>query len=353
MFFVFVFVFSLAIVYFTIRIARRFSLYDIQDGRRMHNEKTPRLGGIGIFLGFAAGIIVAALSGKVFPAGWFTWHWGVVACAATLVFATGFADDLKPIRARYKLIVQLLAGLAVCAFGLRFTTISFAPLNLNLNLGIFSWPATILWIAGLINIINMFDGLDGLAGTTSIIVFSSYAVFFFRRGYPETFFLCTIIIPAVLAFLAFNLPFPKAKIFMGDCGSNFLGFMLALFPLVQNRSGFPAVPVWYAATLMVFPICDFIAAICRRLREHRSIMSADFSHLHHKLVAIGLSQRQTLALLAALQAAVAALVLTAYFSGGVIALVILISIWTIAALFFAVVHINKNASAAAQEKRHI
>ncbi len=93
---------------------------------------------------------------------------------------------------------------------------------------------------------------------------------------------------------------------------------------------------------MVFPICDFIAAIWRRLREHRSVMSPDFSHLHHKLVAIGLSQRQTLALLVVLQAVVAALVLTAYFSGGVIAFVILISIWIIAALFFTVVHINRN-----------
>ena len=340
--YIFVFAFSAAAVYIALRIARRYSVYDIPDGRRMHNELIPRLGGVGIFLGFAAGIAAALLFGELDAERYLTWRYIVFFCAAALVFATGFADDIKAVKARYKLAVQIAAGIAVSISGFRFTVISFAPLSLKLNLGLFSWLATIIWVAAIINAINMFDGLDGLAGTTSLIVFASYAVFFARSGSGAGFLLCTMMLPAIAGFLAFNLPFPKARIFMGDCGSNFLGFMLAVLPAIPNQSGLPSVPVWYAATLMILPIFDIIAAVWRRLRERRPVMSPDFSHLHHKLVKIGFSQRQTLVLIAVYQVVVAILVATAHRTGGVAALAILISIWTITILFFTVIHINRN-----------
>ena len=342
MLYAFVFAFSVAAVYITLRIARRYSVYDIQDGRRMHNEKIPRIGGSGIFLSLAAGIVAALLFGELDAARYLTWRYIVFFCAAALVFAAGFADDLKPINASHKLAVQIAAGLAICASGFRFTVISFTPLNLNLNLGLFSWLVTIIWVAAIINAINMFDGLDGLAGTTSLIVFASYSAFFARSVSGAGFLLCTMMIPAIAGFLAFNLPFPKARIFMGDCGSNFLGFMLAVIPAMPNQSRLPSVPVWYAATLMILPICDIIAAVWRRLREKRPVMSPDFSHLHHKLVKIGFSQRQTLILIIVYQIVVAVLVATASRTGGVAALAILISIWTITGIFFTVVHINRN-----------
>ena len=342
MFYLFVFAVSVAAVYITLRVARRFSIYDIQDGRRMHNDKIPRLGGVGMVLALAAGIAVSLLLGNSAAERLLNWRYIAFFCAAALIFLTSLIDDLKPIRARYKLVVQLAAGFAACVSGFRFTAISFTPLSLNLNLGVFSWLVTIIWIAAIINAINMFDGLDGLAGTTSLILFASYLVFLARASFSATFLLCTILIPAIAGFLVFNLPFPKARIFMGDCGSNFLGFMLAVIPAVPNASGLPSVPVWYAATLMILPICDIIAAVWRRLREHRPIMSPDFSHLHHKLVKIGFSQRQTLLLLVVYQLVVAILVITAYRAGGTAALAILISIWTITAIFFTVVHIQRN-----------
>lgn len=336
------FLISAAAVFGVIKISRALSLYDIQDGRRMHKGKIPRLGGLGIFLGFAAGVVICLLSGTGSALRSDNRFWLLLA-AAVIVFATGFVDDLKPVPARYKLVIQLAAALLVCAAGFRFDRISFAPLNFSLDFGIFSWPLTVLWIAGLINVINMFDGLDGLAGTTSVIALLVYTVFFYRADFADGFLLCSLLIVPVTAFLLFNLPFPKARIFMGDSGSNFLGFMLAVLPLVRETPVSPAVvPVWYAATVLVFPVCDFIAAVWRRLREHRSIMSPDFSHLHHKLVAMGFSQRQTLLLLVVLQSAVAALVLTSLLSGGTAALTILLAIWLIAILFFTVIHINKN-----------
>ena len=340
--YIFVFAFSAAAVYVALRIARRYSVYDIQDERRMHKEKIPRLGGVGIFLGLAAGIVASLISGELAAERYLTWRYILFFCAAALVFATGLADDINPVKARYKLFVQLAAGFAACASGFRFTIISFAPLNISLNLGVFSWLVTVIWVAAILNAINMFDGLDGLAGTTSLIVFASYAVFFARSTYSAGFLLCTMMIFAVAGFLVFNLPLPKARIFMGDCGSNFLGFMLAVIPAIPNLTGLPSVPVWYAATLMILPIYDIIAAVWRRLREKRPIMSPDFSHLHHKLVKIGFSQRQTLILILVYQIVVAILVATASRAGGVAALAILISIWTITTLFFTVVHFKRN-----------
>ena len=344
MLYLFVFAISAAAVYITLRLACHFSVYDIQDGRRMHKEKIPRLGGVGVFVGIAAGIAAAIALGLPDAERYLSWRFIVFFCAAALIFATGFVDDLKTLKARSKLVVQLAAACAVCASGFRFSAISFTPLNINLNLGVFSWLVTIIWIAAIINAINMIDGLDGLAGTTTLILFASYSVFFARAGFSATFLLCTMMIPALAGFLAFNLPFPKARIFMGDCGSNFLGFMLAVLPAVPNDSGMPSVPVGYAATLMILPICDIIAAVWRRLRERRPIMSPDFSHLHHKLVKIGFSQRQTLLLLATYQAVTALLVLTASRVRGTAALAILISIWVITVIFFAVVHIKQAES---------
>ncbi len=340
---------SSLVIFLTIKIANKLSIYDFHDDRRMHKGNIPRLGGLGIFIGFAVTMIIG-FSGSFFG---FSFDGGylVLFAVAFAVFIMGFWDDLHPWKARYKLLVQLAAGWAVWAAGFRFNTISFAPLGLNIDLGFFSWFVTVLWVAGIINVINMFDGLDGLAGTTSLVVVISYSVFFLRQGGNHNVLVCAFIIPAIIAFLIFNLPVPKAKIFMGDGGSQFLGFMLAVLPLLPNSSGTPSVPVWYAITLMVFPFCDAVAAVWRRVREHRSIMSPDFSHLHHKLVAIGFSQRQTLVLLIILQTAVAMLVLTAYYSGGTSSLVVLTSIWLIAILFFTIIHINKNVRFSREDYR--
>ena len=333
-------IFSSVIIFLTIKIANKLAIYDFHDDRRMHKDNIPRLGGLGIFSGFAA--VMALLSTGAFLNLQISGPYIVLLVSSAVVFLMGFLDDLRPWKARYKLLVQLSAGFAICAAGFRFNVISFSPLNLNMNLGIFSWVITVLWIAGIINVINMFDGLDGLAGTTSLIVLLSYTVFFVNQRIVQNLSLCFFVIPAVVAFLIFNLPFPKAKIFMGDGGSQFLGFILAVLPLLPSRTGNPSVPVWYAITFLVFPFCDAVAAVWRRVREHRSIMSPDFSHLHHKLVAIGFSQRQTLVLLVILQSAVALLVVTAYHSGGTSALAILLAIWLIAVLFFTIIHINKN-----------
>ncbi|MFQ3547358.1 MAG: MraY family glycosyltransferase, partial [Termitinemataceae bacterium] len=172
--------------------------------------------------------------------------------------------------------------------GYRFRGLSFPEIGFSMTFGWFAYPLTVLWILGIINALNLIDGVDGLAGGLSSIIIGSYGVIYWYRGHEEGLWLSVLLIAVIFGFLVFNAPLPKAKIFMGDTGSQFLGFFIAMIPLMErSNQGQATVSLPYAAGLTLIPIFDTFAAIWRRTRDKRNIYDPDREHTHHKLLALG------------------------------------------------------------------
>lgn len=328
---------SLISIFFVLVFTRRFGIYDTVDDRKVHTGNVPRLGGIGIFLGFVAGLLV--FTGLT--EGRFGYHVLGLIGGSALVFAMGVWDDLRPWRARIKLLVQVTAALMVILAGYVFRTLRINGLGDPVMLGWFGYVITFCWIIGVTNAVNLIDGIDGLAGMVSVLSALTFAYVFRLNGNPEALMFCVILSVSIGGFLAYNLPLPRAKIFMGDGGSQFLGFILAVLPLIPGKDGRVGVNVLFAAAVLVIPIFDTIAALWRRTREGRSFFEPDKFHLHHKLMMMGFSSRQSLVILTAFQALISLLVLIASRTKGLTALAALVSVYILGILFFTVVHVRK------------
>ena len=317
-------------VYLVILFAKRHNLYDDVGGRKIHSGKIPRLGGIGFFSAFVLSIFIIYFKfpGSIVITRQFT----AIIIGGLLIFFMGLWDDLKNWRAIYKLIVQLIAGCIVAYAGFRFTRISFAPVGLFISFGIFAYPITVLWIAGVTNAVNLMDGIDGQVGCLSVSLLISYIVMTYT---------CIILAATLIGFLFFNLSRPHAKVFMGDAGSQFLGFVLAVLPLVPNNAGSETVAIPFAIIFMMLPIFDMIAAIWRRLRDKKPIREGDRMHLHHKLMLIGYSPRGALVTVMILQIIIDIFVTLAIILQGLMALVTLIGLLLVGILFFTLIHCEK------------
>jgi len=279
-----------------LRIAHRFKWYDLPNHRKIHTGLIPRLGGPGMYLSFLCAalltpILVALISGGAVTVGY---HLRFVSLflGVSLIQAIGLIDDFRPINALLKFFLQLLAAIIVTAGGFLIRSITLPYLG-ALSLGLFAYPVTVLWLVGISNSVNLIDGMDGLAGGISAFAALSMGIIALIQGAAVTSVLCFALFGAILGFLVFN--FPPAKIFMGDSGSLFLGFCLAVFPLVGGISKVSAfgtllVPV----TLLTIPILDISTSVIRRLRNKVSIIHPDKEHIHHKLLNMGLNQRQIL-----------------------------------------------------------
>ena len=273
-------------VYAVLHFARRRALFDHFDERKIHTENTPRLGGVGFISAYMAVVLTLTVAG--FWKEPVTLSFGLVLAAMVIILVFGIWDDLKPLRARYKFGIQLFAALLIVLAGYGFRSITVPGVGVILNLGFWSYPLTILWIVGVINAINLIDGIDGLSGGLAFIILASYAAIFLFLGYEREFVLCTLLMAAVAGFLVFNAPFPRAKIFMGDTGSQFLGLFIAMIPFLENSQTFRgSVSLPFAAGLTLIPIFDTFAAIWRRTRDKRGIYEPDREHTHHKLLALG------------------------------------------------------------------
>jgi len=320
------FVLSLLSMPIIIAICKKFNLYDYHDKRKIHSGNIPRLGGVGIFSSFLLCTLIFLLVNKNIsikanlPI--------IFACFIIFVFAV--LDDIFTFPAILKLIVQLAASAIVTFNGFRFTQIFAWQLPLAL-----SHLVTFCWIVGLINAYNLIDGLDGLCGSLSITAVLTIAALYTLSGNQEAF-ICYILAAAILGFLCFN--WPPAKIFMGDCGSQFLGFMIAILPFYTSGQNFEYNKFLIMIVLTAFPLFDTIAAIWRRIRDHKPIMSPDKAHLHHKLLNMGFSSKNSLLLIFTLQIILCASVILAFFMGtfkgfSVLALSVAFMIW-----IFAVIH---------------
>jgi UDP-GlcNAc:undecaprenyl-phosphate GlcNAc-1-phosphate transferase len=290
---------GLVLIPLVLRLAHKFKWYDLPNNRKIHTGLIPRLGGSGMYLAFLIASLLTPLLLRIITGGTagfrFTYRFIPFFLGISLVHVIGLVDDFHNLKALLKFFLQLLAAFIVAAAGFLIRSVTIPYLGV-LSLGPFAYPITILWIVSISNAINLIDGMDGLAGGISAFAALSMGVIALIQGATVTAVLCLSLFGAIVGFLVFN--FPPAKIFMGDSGSLFLGFCLAVLPLVGGISkasafGTLLVPV----TLLTIPILDIVTAVIRRLRNKIPISHPDKEHIHHKLLDMGLNQRQILGVL--------------------------------------------------------
>lgn len=275
-----------------IRLSHHLKLFDLPGERKIHSGKISRLGGIGIFMGFIISVSLSPLIvgiwmrtpfsvyAKVFPK-------AMLIIPTVMMFVTGLLDDFCDVKAYWKLLIQITGALIVVIAGYRIQFISIPFLWTTIDLAAWSGPISILWIIGITNAINLVDGMDGLAACISLIGFAVYALIFLLDNHFILAIISFVMVGTLLGYLMFN--FPPARIFMGDSGSLFLGFLLAVLPLVaKSENGtFIYIPI----TVLLIPIADVFAAIIRRTRKRISFAVPDKEHFHHKLLELGLPER--------------------------------------------------------------
>jgi UDP-GlcNAc:undecaprenyl-phosphate GlcNAc-1-phosphate transferase len=330
---------SFVLVALILKISRRMAWFDHINERKIHTGDIPRLGGLGLAVSFIVfAFIINFFSGE----SQFGLRFLPVLLAFILILISGIWDDFTPMAPRYKLLFQILAAFCVLIPGYVFKRIFYLDgidlLSVS-PLRFLRYPLTFLWIVGMTNAMNFIDGVDGLAGGVSLLSALIFGGIFISFGVSgATPLLCACLAAAILGFLVFNAPFPRAKIFMGDGGAYFLGFTLALFPLVETGDEAANLPIPYAAAVLMIPIMDTIAAVWRRVRDGRRIDSPDRSHTHHKLINLGLSVRRLDATLFALQIGIGILVYAAVKTPGYGSLLFLILAYVLGGGFFIAIH---------------
>ncbi len=281
-----------------LHLSHRFRWYDQVDHRKIHSGKIPRIGGAGIFLSFfAVALIVIAVKG-VFGGRlpiMSVVHYAPFAVAFLIINALGLVDDFSNLRPRIKILFQAAAAIIVTVAGHPFDGLYVPFAQVMLPFGVFSYVITFFWIIGLCNAVNLIDGLDGLAGGTSAIAALSMGVVFTIQHTYTPALLAFILGGAIVGFLFFNMP--PARLFMGDSGALFIGFVLATLPVMEPAGGRAGTPFLLAVTILLIPILDTVAAILRRIRRRSPIHLPDREHIHHKLLDLGVSSSGILAII--------------------------------------------------------
>lgn len=317
------------------KIAFKIGAVDIpKDTRRMHNKPIARLGGMAIFSGFMVSLMFGVVSALLDISGIFpTKQLLGLLVGVFIIVIIGIIDDVKQLGAKFKLVFQITAALCVVFISdTRITNLTnpFASEGVSqLNI-IASYALTILWIVGITNAINLLDGLDGLAAGVSSISYLSLFFISILNGESSDAIIIAILAGATLGFLPYN--FNPAKIFMGDTGSTFLGFTLAVVSIQGMMKTYAAFSIAIPLLVLGLPLFDTISTIIRRILKRKPIMEADREHLHHRLIDMGLSQKQSVGVMYIASAALGlcAVVLTDKGVLGAIVLIVSVSIFVIA-----------------------
>ncbi len=262
------------------KLSQKYGMVALPNHRKMHNEPVPYGGGIAIFLGFFAALFLSGLiEGKVI---------GFTLAALIIIFA-GLYDDFKELRALPKFLLQSLAAIVIIKSGI-VIDMSVLLRGHVAEFQYLSIPLTYLWIVGVTNAINLIDGLDGLAaGVTTISAFTLATVSWINGAHDVTV-MALILGAASLGFLPHNF---RTQVFMGDTGSGFLGFSLAVLSILGSVKLAAAFSLFVPIMILAIPIFDTLFAIVRRLITKRPIYEGDKKHLHHRLLELGFSPLQT------------------------------------------------------------
>lgn len=285
--FITAFIISFLTTPFAKKIAFKVGAIDQPKKRGVHKEPTPRMGGIAIVFGF---MITLLLVTPFMPLLNLRQLLGVTG-GATIIFLLGFFDDIHDLNAKFKFGVQVIAALLVSLCGIKIQFVSWPFVNDSLiPLQAFSIPLTVIWIVGVTNAVNLIDGLDGLAAGVSSIASICLMALSIHSGYPLALILTATLAGSCLGFLPYN--FNPATIFMGDTGSTFLGFILAVTSILGLLKSYTIATIFVAVLVLGLPIFDTAFAILRRFMSGKPIMSADRGHLHHRLMDKGYSHKQ-------------------------------------------------------------
>ncbi|OFI06203.1 putative undecaprenyl-phosphate N-acetylglucosaminyl 1-phosphate transferase [Clostridium acetireducens DSM 10703] len=279
------FTISFMLTPFVKKFAFHINVIDIPKGKRkIHKKPIPLLGGLAIYISFILTLIFKL--GKLSNS-----ELGII-IGATIILIGGFIDDKWDIKPLYKLLFQIAATIFLIFFGVKIKIITnpFFTYNQYINIGCFSIPLTIIWVIGITNAFNLIDGLDGLAAGVALISSITILVIALLNQRNEAAILMAILSGSILGFLPYN--FNPASIFMGDTGSQLLGFLLASISIegaIKSATAFAiAVPI----LALGLPIYDTLFAMIRRKINGKPIMQADKGHLHHRLLGLGLTQKQ-------------------------------------------------------------
>ncbi len=329
-------------------LAKKVGAMDVpKDERRMHHTPIPRMGGLAIFLGFLISVLIfQKLNERPELAG--------ILLGSVVILILGVLDDILTLRALPKFLVQIVAAVIVVLYGCRIDT--FMGFKVPDWL---SYPVSVIWIVAITNAINFIDGLDGLAAGVSAISAGTMLIVALLLLPDPTAMVCAILLAALVGacvgFIPYN--FNPATIFMGDTGSTFLGFMLASISIFGLFKTYAVISFAVPFLVLGLPIFDICFAVIRRLAHGQSPMHADRGHVHHRLIDMGFSQKQAVAISYLLSAilGLSAVVLTD--RGEIQAMIFLIAIIVVGAigvgLIFGTHHAKKPraeaAEAAAQE----
>ena len=300
------FIISFMATPYTIKFAKKKGIVSGEKGAsRMHNREMPRFGGPAVILGFVVAVvyllIIMNMEGSINLFSWQQYGHKLLGMflGIAIIAITGIIDDIKEIKPLVKLAGQLLAAIVAVGFGIRIQEISLPFLGAPEIGETLSIIITICWIVGITNAINLIDGLDGLSSGISVISSISLLIIFILNGSSTlSILLITALAGALVGFLPFN--FSPAKTFIGDSGSNFLGYCLAVISILGVAKTYTAMVIVIPIIVLAVPIFDTLWAIVRRLKKGKSlkaIVSADNGHLHHKLVQRGFSPKQSVLIL--------------------------------------------------------
>lgn len=274
------FIFVVFIVPFVKKLAIQVGAVDVPGGRHIHSKPTPKLGGLALFAGFLLGYMLF---------GEHSAQMNSILIGSFIILMTGIIDDIVTLRPGVKFVGQLLSALVIAVYG-GILLSKLSAFGIKINFGLFAYPLTIFFIVGCINCMNLIDGLDGLSGGISSIYFLMVGVIATIQGKNGLDFVLTfVMLGSTLGFLVHN--FPPAKIFAGDSGSNFLGFIIAIIALLGFKN-VTLTSLIVPLLLIAIPILDTLFAILRRMIKGQPISKADNYHIHHQLLNKKLNAKQ-------------------------------------------------------------
>ncbi len=290
--YILIFVISFSVTMLTAPFAKKIAIklgaIDMPKDRGLNKVPKPRMGGISIICGFFSSLIIAFF----FEPALHTSQVIGLVIGAIIIITLGIFDDIKPVRAKIKFLVQILAAVIVMLSG---TVISFYNIPFLGQISYLNYFATIIWIVGLTNAVNLIDGIDGLAaGVTSICSMALFLLCLLNGSTLAVIF-TSALCGSSLGFLPRN--FNPSEVIMGDTGSTFLGYVLAVSSIIGVFKGYALISVLIAVLIFAIPILDTSFAMLRRIYEGRPIMSPDRGHFHHRLVDHGFSHKATVIIL--------------------------------------------------------
>lgn len=275
------FTFVALVIPFIKKIAVQIGAVDMPGGRHIHKKPTPKLGGLGIFLGYLLGYMIFGEPSA---------QMNSILIGSFIILITGIIDDIVELKPSIKFAGQLMAALVIAIYG-GILLKDVSAFGIYLDFGIMSYPLTIFFILGCVNCINLIDGLDGLSGGISSIYYLTIGIIATMQGkHGLDFVLAFVMLGSTLGFLVHN--FNPAKIFAGDSGSNFMGFIIAVIALLGFKN-VTMTSLIVPLLLIAIPILDTLFAIIRRFLKGESISKGDSYHIHHQLLKRNLSVRQT------------------------------------------------------------